>query len=329
MNDSIINNTNPVIWALLDDRAGNRSQCQGVAKLLGLPYEVRELEYTALSALPNALKGASFTGLNQASKDVLVSPWPDIIIAAGRRTAPIARAIKHKSNGKTRLVQIMYPGDSGLSDFDLVCIPQHDKYHEGANILSIPGAPHGVTQDVLDKASEKWRESFSQLPSPRIAVIVGGSTRRKKFTDDMGRDLGTLANKMATDSGGSLLITTSRRSGEAGKTMVSLISAPHFSYAWGDQGDNPYFGYLALADAIIVTGDSVSMCSESCATRAPVYIYAPDGFVIEKHARLHRYLYDAGFARPLEGKLDDWSHPPLNAAEIIAKAIHDNIPMWF
>ena len=329
MNDLPINTPNPVIWALLDDRAGNRSQCLGVATILNLPFEARELEYTSLSALPNFLKGASFTGLSEMSKDSLTPPWPDIIIAAGRRTASVGRAIKRKSNNRTRLVQIMYPGDSGLSEFDLVCVPRHDKPHVGRNLVSIPGAPHGLTQPVFDNAADQWHDKFNELATPRIAVIVGGSTRRKEFTETMGRELGKLVNKMAMDAGGSLLITTSRRSGPAGEAMLSEITVTHYAFRWGDQGDNPYLGYLALADAIVVTGDSVSMCSEACATKAPVYIYAPDGFVIDKHARLHRYLYDAGYARPLEGVLEDWTHPPLNAAEIIADTIRERIQGWF
>ena len=38
---------------------------------------------------------------------------------------------------------------------------------------------------------------------------------------------------------------------------------------WDGQGDNPYFGMLALADLIVVTQDSVSMISEAAATTAP------------------------------------------------------------
>jgi mitochondrial fission protein ELM1 len=37
--------------------------------------------------------------------------------------------------------------------------------------------------------------------------------------------------------------------------------------------DNPYFGYVAGADALVVTGDSESMIAEACATGKPVYVY--------------------------------------------------------
>ncbi|RMD60849.1 MAG: hypothetical protein D6826_11390, partial [Alphaproteobacteria bacterium] len=39
------------------------------------------------------------------------------------------------------------------------------------------------------------------------------------------------------------------------------------------QEENPYLGYLALADVLVVTGESESMLSEAAATGKPVYIY--------------------------------------------------------
>ena len=45
-------------------------------------------------------------------------------------------------------------------------------------------------------------------------------------------------------------------------------------FRWSkDAAENPYFGYLALTDEIIVTGDSMSMLTEACATRKPVHIF--------------------------------------------------------
>jgi uncharacterized protein len=46
---------------------------------------------------------------------------------------------------------------------------------------------------------------------------------------------------------------------------------------------------------------------------------------VPKHARLHAELYEKGYARPLAGMLQEWSHPPLNAAEDVAAAIRDRL----
>ena len=127
---------------------------------------------------------------------------------------------------------------------------------------------------------------------------------------------------MAAAAGGSLLVSTSRRTGDAAGPLLAGLDTPNHLFKWDDGGENPYFGYLALADAVVVTGDSVSMCSEACAVPAPVYIFAPAEFTQRKHGRLHQELYKRGYARPFDGAFEEWSHPLLlNAAHDVAAEI--------
>jgi mitochondrial fission protein ELM1 len=310
----------PLIWALTDDRAGNAAQALGVAEALDLPFETRKLEYTAAAALPNFVMGASFGGLTASTRVNLTPPWPDVVIAAGRRSAPVARRIKELSGRRAFLVQVMHPGE-GVEDFDMIAVPRHDQVAPADNIFVVTGAPHRVTAVRLAREAERWRDTFAPLPKPWIALIVGGSTKRRAFTEAMARELGAKADALAKAAGGSLLVTTSRRTGEAADALFAEVKPPASLYRWGDPGDNPYFGYLALADAIIVTGDSVSMCCEACASEGPVYIYAPPRSVGAKHARLHRELFEGGYARPLGDALEEWRHPPLNAADAVAKEV--------
>jgi len=316
--------TAPSIWVLADDRAGNVSQCLGIATALDLPFVVKDIRYTAAGRLPNAVMGASFAGLTAESRASLAPPWPDLVIAAGRRTGPVARAIKQRSEGRAFLVQSMHPGSSGAGDFDLIAVPSHDRRKPSANVLDVVGAPHRVTAERLAEAALSWGPRFGDLPSPRIAVIVGGSTRRHPFTPAMAAELGRLVSVMAQAAGGALLVTTSRRTGRGpAAALVEALTAPHWIHGWGDDGENPYMGFLAVADAIVVTGDSVSMCSEACATAVPVYIYAPAALVSDKHARLHQALYAAGYARPVSDRFERWTHPPLNPAAEIAVAVRE------
>ena len=68
-------------------------------------------------------------------------------------------------------------------------------------------------------------------------------------------------------------------------------------------GENPYFGFLAHADAIVVTADSVSMTSEACSTGKPVYVAALSGGSA-KFREFHRTLAQAGYTQPFEGRLN-------------------------
>lgn len=317
----------PGVWVLADDRAGNVGQCLGVAEVLGEPFTVKDIRYTALGRLPNLLRGASLLGVTAKTRAALKAPWPRLVIAAGRRTAPVARWIKRQCAAK--LVQVMDPGPGGRGDFDLIAVPAHDGAGlTGGNTLPVIGAPHRVTAAKLAEAAEIWRSRFAFLPRPWIAVIVGGATRQRPFTAANALALGWQLAALAAQSGGSLLVTTSRRTGaDQEETLLAALPDPKFVHRWGAPGDNPYFGFLALADAVVVTGDSVSMVCEACATPAPVYVFAPDGFVGPKHARLHAQLYARGFAAPLEDRrtLDHWTHPPLNAATDIATAIRERL----
>ena len=90
-----------------------------------------------------------------------------------------------------------------------------------------------------------------------------------------------------------------------------------------EAAENPFFAFLGLSDAMVVTGDSTSMCSEACATGRPVYIFAPPGNTAPKHQHLHQRLYELGYARPLSGEFDTWNYPPLNAADMIARTIRE------
>jgi mitochondrial fission protein ELM1 len=306
---------------LADERTGDRAQALGVAGALGWPFDVKDIVYNGWANLPNVSLGASFAGVAAESRHALVPPWPDLVVATGRRTAPVSRGIKRRSGGRTFLVQVMHPGPGGLDELDLIVVPSHDQVPPRPNILRVMGAPHQVTPALLAEAAARWRGRFKDYPKPWIALIIGGSTRRRAFTAAMARELGRLVNTLAEDGGGSLLITTSRRTGNAIEALFKEITVPWIVYRWGQEGENPYFGYLALADIVVATGDSVSMCSEACATSAPVYVYAPSALITNKHARFHRELYDKGFARPLQPPFARWTHPPLNPAPEIAAEI--------
>ena len=325
------------VWALTDDRPGNNAQVLGVTDALtaavAWPVEEKALRYTGWARLPNILRRATLAGVTDDTPALLAPPWPDVAVAAGRRAVPVARWIKRQSGGKTRLAQIMFPGRVGAKDFDVIAVPEHDskpRVQTWPNVVTMTGAPTRITPGLLAQEIVRWKDRFDSLPRPLIAVVVGGATRRRPFPRARAFDLGLRVAELAKESGGSILLTTSRRTGRTAElALMQVIPEPRHVHVWQPDGENPYLGFLALADAIVVTGDSVTMCAEACATDAPVYIYAPPRSVTAKHARLHKQLYELGYARPLDdtlgNTLEDWSHLPLNPAGGIAQAIRQAV----
>lgn len=308
-----------MIWVLADDRAGNVNQLLGVAEALGLTYERKDIRYTKWVKCPNLIQGASFMGIDKASRQKLVAPWPEVVLSAGRRSFPVAWKIKKLSHGKTKIVQLMNAGFWSQKKADLLILPQHDQYTgKSPNVMQVVGTPHRITPEKLKTEKKHWQKVLSPYPSQRLAVIVGGATKDHPFTEAAAAQLvsGIKALKAA-----SLLMTTSRRTPkEITAFLKKELPEPKFFYTFGDQGENPYFGLLSWADKIIVTGDSMSMCSECCAVGVPVFVFAPKEMIGEKHRRFHQTLYQAGYATPF-GKKEVVAVHPLNPAPEIAEKI--------
>ena len=101
---------------------------------------------------------------------------------------------------------------------------------------------------------------------------------------------------------------TSRRTGREELALVRDRLAGLPAAIWDFAGDNPYFAYLGLADAFLVTADSVSMISEAAATGKPVHILELDGGNA-KFVRFHRLMEAAGITRAFRGAVEAWSYP--------------------
>jgi len=286
-----------MIWVLLDDRQANSNQSLGVANALGLPYEIKQIKFNKLIKLPNFLLE---NGVAISNKSVITPPYPDIVIATGRKLASVAAYIKRK-NPQTFLAQIQYPPNAKA--FDLIAVPKHDAIKPAKNIIETVGAPHLVTLEKLQKEAEIWREQVSHLPTPYIAVLLGGNVRGREFTSQHAAELIKSASNLTNSLGGSLLITTSRRTDKnIAETIRNSVTAPYYLYDWhaNNSSTNPFYGFLGLAEAVIVTGDSVSMCSEACATGKPVFIYIKPEFVPQKHLKFLNLLFELKIAKRLE-----------------------------
>ncbi len=290
-----------------------------MAEALGWPFTLKALAFGPLARMPNELLGASLGGLTAAARAGLRPPWPELVIAAGRRSLPVARWLKRRAPAAF-LVQLMWPGSA--RDLDLIAVPAHDRVAEGPRLIRTLGAPHRITPERLAEAAAALAPRLAGLPRPRIACLVGGSNRRVRFTSADAAALGEQASRLARGRGGSLLVTTSRRTGAAcARSLAAALEAPHLLHTFAPAADNPYLGLLGTADAIIVTANSASMCTEACATGGPVFLFRPAAGVAAKLARLHAALEAAGHLRPLGSAWPERCPPPLNPAAAVAEAI--------
>ena len=271
-------NGNPTVWVLTDDHPGNTTQSLGLAKALGWPYEVKELRFTWLIHLHDFLFGrfgATRLGLERTQSAGLTRPWPDLVITTGWRTAHIARWIKKQSHDHTRLVQMGRKGThvAHLYDLAISCryfrLPPHFRRIETLVPLT------EVSSEQLRQSAERWQELLANTPQPRIALLVGGTSYECRFDEETAYRLGVEVRSFAETMGATVFATTSRRTGVKATVALKKGLGPGcYLHEWqAEQSENPYLAYLALAEILIVTGESESMLADAAATGKPFYIY--------------------------------------------------------
>ena len=319
--DAPQNQQTATCWVMTDGRAGNLSSARGLAEVLGLPFAIKTIRLRRPWVwLPPSLSPPGVLGAELADGSNLAPPWPDLIITCGRRAIGPALEIKRRSHGRTKCVHIQHPR-MNPAKFDLVAVPAHDRL-TGDNVEVTTGSVHGLTRTRLNAEADIWRDRLSHLPTPRVAVLIGGSNSAYRLDAETGREIGTMLRDMAKATGAGLMVTASRRTDPDAFKAIREALADVPCEIWSGAGDNPYFGYLGLADRVIVTGDSVNMVSEAAATERPVSIIRlPVSGRADKFDRFHRAMEEAGAARPFDGTLADWDHRPLTDTARVAERV--------
>ncbi len=320
---------NNVIWLLIDDRKGNSSQVFGVAKYIKSKNIInKNIVYNKLTFLPNFLLLNNIPHVNKKYKLGLKPPWPKLVIGCGRRSAAIGLWIKKQSQNYSKYIQIMWPSYP-YKNIDLIFTPAHDNILKKNNVVNIFSSPNVIDDKLLKINYEKWKNTFKLLSSPKITVLIGGDTKNNQFTSNHIKILMNHIKLLHTKLGGSLLITTSRRTSlecfiQIKKELKDL--ANNF-ILWGPHmnTNNPYFGMLSHSDLIVVTGDSMSICSEAAATGKPVLIFSPEDITSKKHKKFHKLLIENNIAKYIEkfsiNEINDFNHKPVNESKKIAKII--------
>lgn len=309
---------NMLCWIVTEDGLiGTENQCRGVAAALGVTPVIKRIglrqPWKTLSPFIGFESAQTFTG------DSLAPPWPALVIGSGRKSIAAIRYIK-KHSPRTIAAQIQDPRFArGL--FDIIAVPHHDPAR-GPRVIVTDGAPNMVTPALLAAARERFAALLQPVPGPRVAVLIGGDSKAHKLTTARMKTLCAQLRGLQNDGYG-LMITASRRTGAAQKKM--LADALPRALIWDGSGDNPYHGFLAWADFILVTADSVSMISEAATTGKPVYMIPLDGGS-PRFDRFHTYLRQRSAIRRFEGTLAPYEPVPLHDAAMVADAIRRLLP---
>ncbi len=303
------------VWALSDGAAGNRRQALALANALaaaaglGPVWEWRLRVRAPWRWLAPRRCPGVWTGLGPEFARAALRP-PAVVVGCGRQAALATRLLRERG---CRAVQVLDPRLSP-SAWDVLVVPEHDRVR-GDNVVTCTGGLHEI-DDAWLSAGARAFPLLASDPQPRTLLLLGGPIRGIDLGPRWWRTVAdTLGDWQARD-GGTLWLCGSRR------TPARLAQAARSTLAgsgvrcWFSErdGDNPYAGFLANADRIVVSPDSINLVTEACATRVPVYIaFGAEPRVADRgrHGRFLRSLIERGRVRPLRVSAPGWSIEPI------------------
>ena len=212
----------------------------------------------------------------------------DLVITCGRRAAAVGKwyCRQHTAHNKRPLhAHILDPGDSP-SRYDYLLLPEHDlkpKHRQHPNIIPFAGSLHPINTNWLEEKAQHWRSTFEPLKkasTPLVGVLIGHPGMA--FFEALGKHKNAI---LRWQPDARFVVTGSHRTPTAAKEKIRQVFA-EAPVLWLDKsdGENPYAGMLAWADALAVTADSINMLSEAFATGKPVLPLAVE-LTSPKHQR--------------------------------------------
>lgn len=242
----------PHIWILSRGRKGDLDQMLALARATGWTHDVKTLRFA----------GPEIPVLSRLLlKDRPEPPWPDLVLCAEASPSVIARDIKRRSGGRTRVVCLGRPAGAPAG-FDLVITTAQYRIPAAGNVveLSMPLAA-GIA------------ESAAPATGGAIALLVGGPAFPDLLDAAAAERLAAEALAHAAGRGAVLDVQTSPRTPATALAVLErMIAAPHRLSVFG-RGENRYRAALSEASEIVVTSDSVSMVADALASGRPVSVY--------------------------------------------------------
>ncbi len=308
------------ICAISDGRAGNARQADALGGALSA-------DFTALTLKPHApwrwsapRRWPGAEGAYGAGFAALLDAPPGIAVGCGRQAALATRLLRERG---AKAVQILDPRlDPAL--WDLVVVPEHDRLR-GPNVIATLGSLHPIDDAWLAHARAELA-AFAELPRPINAVLLGGTSRHARFDRMAFEVLASKLEAVLAREGGSVLLTTSRRTSKELRDELAhrYDETPGVVWRSTKDGPNPYAGMLAWADRIVCSPDSVNMISEACATNVPVFVFDP-GRVRGRPRMFLDTLLARGRIRAMDARLDAFDVSPLRETARVAALVAERL----
>ena len=308
----------PLVWIVDSAYTGELHARIGLAERLGYPYEI--------IPMPNGDTQGYKRMLKERYAQKIDGSQPKLLIISGTGEETTAEIADLKLLFEDRLLNVylasILPDECHprLAEYDLIASPQLT----GANVVPLIGVPHKLTRMTLATAYRQHEDYFSTLPKPIIGLLIGGNTRYcDGFNEAHATGLAQRVVSIAKSLGGFLVISNSRRTPAPALAALldNLENVNYCFFDWQQIEQSFYHALLAHADLFIVTGDSLSMCSEAAYTGKPLLVDLSDNATECYHREIVGKLINYGAAKRLTDHYEPWTYLPPDPTGTIAQAI--------
>ena len=289
----------PDIWVLTGDDPFYDGQALALAKALGWPYVEKRLRFGVMGNLPNKLLGATVRTLRSHSRAELEAPWPGLVIASGRRSAPIARWIGQCSRGASRLVLLGDQGAESAEGLDALVSPGYARLWPHPNRIETLVPLPVFTKADLVEAGLRAPDCYAGLTPPRILLFTGGTGEHRALELESAGRLGEQVSGLAAALGGSVVaLANDGLTDQASQALDSALGAHGTVRPGADESGNTRLAYLAQADAVAVTDRNVAELGLACTAAKPLYICSlPNSAPGRPHA-IRDWIHTHALSRP-------------------------------
>ena len=349
--------TGTALWVISDGTAGMRLQAIGLAEAMKrqrpelVISEFQADPHWLIRMLPRLGHHASYLPLYADAPDIAAAQKQpvrgrhgDLLITCGRRMAGLGLALRARARADGTRTQLVHLQDPRLPPalFDALVVPEHDRAR-GRNVITTTGSLNRLTRKSI-------QQSMMDLPTkwlvrdtvPCVVVMLGGDNRRYRISPEMAAAMAARLRAFAQSEPMRLVLIPSRRTPAAlTKTLGAQLGAELGEaniHIVSPDAANPYPGILGVADAIIVTSDSVNMASEAAITGKPVLIAgwnAAAGVTTDRVAAgaaanvgergriaaFHRRMIAAGHTAPLAAEMPRAPFTALDEMDAVCKRV--------
>lgn len=297
--------TNPEkAWILVDE--GNsflETQCLAVVEAIDIPAHLFRVsmdwywKYIPSWLMPDVMDKVCVT------PKPLAPSLPSFVVCGGEMALILGMNLRKKHHAFTVAF-----GPAPTS-FHKIILESHFQ-GEKKNKIHTLGPLHRIHPESLIKARQTFYRAIDHLPKPRLSLLIGSGERLEPLV--------SILNLLYKKSPFSLMIYGDSLSEDTVKYLsYALHNLPHF--LWDGQGEDPYLGFLAHSEAIILNNASSLMLAEANSVGQPVFIYP--SHPLSSFAQI---LIQRGSAILLSKDVSLFSHtilPPLQETQRVAQIL--------